>query len=53
MTTSFTHSKECADWKAAALDRKQREAKLLVRQERQQLLARAAWLDWYRKSRQT
>lgn len=50
MTTTHTHAKDCADWKAAALDRKQRDAKLLVRQERQQVLAHAEWFDWYRKS---
>ena len=44
---SHVHPKSCPDQKAAALDRKQHEDARMLREERQQVLARAEWLDWY------
>jgi hypothetical protein len=41
------HPKNCPDHMAAALDRKQHEDARMVREKRQQVLARAEWLDWY------
>jgi len=45
--TTYTHPKDCADRKDAALDRKQHEALRAVRETRQRVLAQNAWLDWY------
>jgi hypothetical protein len=47
MTSSHTHPKDCPDQKAAATDRKQHEAALAERQRRRELLAHAAWFEWY------
>jgi len=47
MIISHVHPKNCPDQKAAALDRKQHEDALILREQRRQNLARAAWFDWY------
>ena len=46
MITNHTHPKDCPDQKAAATDRKQHEVARAERQRRQQILARAEWLEW-------
>lgn len=46
MITNHTHPKDCPDQKAAATDRKQREADRAERQKRQQILAHAEWFEW-------
>jgi hypothetical protein len=47
MTSSHTHPKDCPDQKAAAVDRKRHDAALAQQEQRQQLIARAEWFDWY------
>jgi hypothetical protein len=47
MSTNHTHPKDCPDQKAAATDRKQHEAVLAEREQRQQVLAHAVWFDWF------
>jgi hypothetical protein len=47
MITGYTHPKDCADHKAAAADRKEHAATASQRQAEYQLLAHAAWFDWY------
>jgi len=44
---SHVHPKNCPDYKAAALDRKQHEDARMLREKRLQVLARAEWLEWY------
>jgi hypothetical protein len=47
MINKYTHPKDCPDHKAADADRKQHEAELMKRQQQQQVLAHAAWFEWY------
>lgn len=47
MSTNHTHPKDCADQKAAAADRKRHADVLAERQRQHQVLARAAWFDWF------
>jgi hypothetical protein len=51
ITTKHTHPKDCPDHKAADADRKQHEAERMKSQQRQEVLARADWLEWYPPSR--
>jgi hypothetical protein len=51
MTTSHTHPKDCPDRKEAAADRKTHEAVTRERERRQQVLAHAAWFDWWGPAR--
>lgn len=47
MISKHIHPKDCPDQKAAATDRKQREAARAERQTRHEILARAEWLEWF------
>lgn len=47
MSSQYTHSKDCPDRKDAAADRKAHAASATRRQAHHQLLAHAAWFDWY------
>jgi hypothetical protein len=47
MITNYKHPKDCPDQKAAASDRKQQEVVRMKRQDRLQIMAHAAWLEWY------
>jgi hypothetical protein len=47
MASEHTHPTDCPDRKAAAADRKQREASRMAEQKRLQAIAHAEWLDWY------
>jgi hypothetical protein len=50
MTVKHTHVKDCPDYKAAAVDRKEHDAVAKEREKRQQVLAHAAWFDWFAPS---
>lgn len=47
MATKHTHTKDCADHKEAAADRKTHAAAAEERERRDQVLAHAEWFDWY------
>ena len=46
---SHTHTKDCADYKAAAADRAKRDAAAAERELRRQAAAHAHWMDTYDK----
>jgi len=50
MVAKHTHTKDCPDYKEAAVDRKDHDAVAKERQKRQQVLAHTAWFDWYAPS---
>jgi hypothetical protein len=50
-STNYVHPKDCPDQKAAEADRKHHEAQRKKRQEQQEALARAEWLEWYASPR--
>lgn len=47
MAAKHTHPKDCPDNKEAAADRKVHDAVAKKREDRQQVLAHAEWLDWF------
>ena len=47
MNTKYTHPKDCPDHRAADADRKLHEAERMKRQQREEVLAHAAWFEWY------